>query len=661
MKIYDSENIRNVAILGHSGSGKSNMLESIEYTVGIINKITAPNENFQISNITTLSSIEYQNMKYNFLDIPGSSDFAGELESGLVASAGAIIVIDGTSDLSIGTEMALEITENRNIPKFIFINKIDSEKSNYNKIILSLREKYGKKIAPFHVPWGKGEDFKGHINVVDLYARQYNGKECENAEIPNNYDDEIKEIREMLLESVAETEEELLDKYFAGVEFTTEEIHRGLRKGVLNGSLIPVICGSTYKNIGLHTTLDMVREYLPSPKDNKKNINISEFIGQVFKTVIDPFVGKISYIKILSGEIKEDTEIYNVNKQEYEKIGKIYTMVHNEMKELNKGTMGDIVLVNKLSYTGNSDTLSKSTDIKPLDRISFPKEQMMIAIKPKNKSDEDKLSTSLNKIIEEDSSLYFRRIQETSQTILGVQGEMHANYIISKLKDRYGVTVEQIELKVPYKETIKGRSDVQGKHKKQSGGHGQYGDVKIRFSPTNEEFVFQEEIVGGVVPKSYIPAVEKGLVEAMKEGVLAKFPVTNVKAVLYDGSYHDVDSSEMSFKLAAALAFRKGMAEANPILLEPIMKLKIVVQEENVGDIMGDITKKRGRILGLQTLSNGKQEITASAPMSETFKYSNDLRSMTQGRGTFEMELEKYEEVPQELAKKIIEKANQER
>lgn len=657
MKIYSSSNIRNVGILGQSGSGKSNMLESIEYTVGLISRISSPNDVVKSSNVTTLSSVEYQGMKYNFLDMPSYSDFYGELESGLSAIASAIVVIDSTADLSVGTEIALEITEERKIPKFIFINKVDSEKSNYSKILGQLRDKYGKKIAPFHIPWGNGENFKGHINVVDLFARRYNGKECDTVKMPEEYLEEVQEVREMLLESVAETEEELMNKFFDGIEFTTEEIHRGLRKGVLEGTIIPVICGSTYKNIGLHTTLEMVRDYLPSPIDNKKNINISEFIGQVFKTVIDPFVGKISYIKVLSGEIKNDSDIYNVNKREYEKVSKIFTISHGEMIELSKATMGDIVILTKLNSLQNSDTISKNEKQEELELINFPKEQMMVAIQAKNKSDEDKISTALHKIREEDSSLYWRRVIETSQTILGVQGEIHANSVISKLKDRYGVEVLIEDLRVPYKETIKGTSDVQGKHKKQSGGHGQYGDVKIRFSYSpDKEFDFSEEIVGGVVPKGYIPAVEKGLLESMKEGVMAKYPVTNIKAVLYDGSYHDVDSSEMAFKLAANLAFKKGMLEANPVLLEPIMELKIIVPEDNVGDIMGDITKKRGKILGMNAVSKDKQEIIAEAPMSETFKYSNDLKSMTQGRGYFEMKLVKYEEVPAEISKKIIDK-----
>ncbi len=660
MKIYDIESIRNIAILGQTGAGKSNFIESLEYTVGLTKRITNPTDESKMSSTTTLNSLEYQNMKYNFLDIPGYSDFSGELESGLTACAGAIIVVDATSDVSIGTENAFEVTDDRKIPKFVFVNKVDSDKADYDKIIRELKNKFGKRIAPFHVPWGKADSFKGHINVVDLFARKYNGKDCENAPMPD--DIEVEEIRNMLLEAVAETSEELMDKYFAGEEFTTQEIHVGLRKGVLDGSLVPVICGSSYKNIGIHTTFDMIKEYMPSPLDNVKiNSSVKEFTAQIFKTVIDPFLGVLSYAKVISGELKPDTEVYNINKNETERIGKIYTWVHTDLVELQKAVVGDIVVFNKLNYTKNSDTLSINPKANALPEIKFPKEQMLVAIEPANKADDDKISNALHKLRDEDSSFYWRRDQETGQTVLGVQGEIHANTIINKLSKKYGVKVLTTELKVPYKETIKGVSDVQGKYKKQSGGHGQYGDVKIRFSHSEDEkFVFEEEIVGGVVPKSYIPAVEKGLVEALKEGVLAGYPATNIKAVLYDGSYHDVDSSEMSFKIAAAMAFKKGMEQANPVLLEPIMELRITIPEEYVGDIMGDINKKRGRVLGMESLGN-KHLIVANAPMAETFKYINDLKSMTQGRGSFEMEFERYEEVPYDIAKKIIEKANSEK
>ena len=656
MRIYESDSIRNVSILGHSGAGKSNMAESLEFIAGLTTRISNPGDNAKISNSLALHTIEYQSLKFNFLDIPGYSDFFGELESGLSATDSAIIIVDGTTDLSVGTETALELADSRNIPRFIFVNKIDSEKADYEKILGQLREKYGKRIAPFHVPWGKAESFKGHINVVDMYARQFNGTECQNAEIPDNMDEEIIPVREMLLEAVAETSEDLMDKFFNGEEFTTAEIHKGLRQGVLSCDIIPVICGSTFKNIGLHTTFDIVRDYLPAPKDNPKvNSEKKEFVCQIFKTVIDSFLGKVSYAKVLSGELKPDSEVYNINKRSKERVGKISTLVNNKLEELPKAVYGDIVLFTKFLETQTSDTLSSSEKESTVQNITFPKPQLLVAVEPLNKADEEKFSTGLQKLMEEDPSFTWERNMETGQTVIGVQGELHSTTLIEKLKSKFGIDVKVINLKVPYRETIKGTSDVQGKYKKQSGGHGQYGDVKIRFSHVEDEhFVFEEIVVGGSVPKSYIPAVEKGLREAMNRGVLAGFPATNIKAVLYDGSYHDVDSSEMSFKIASNLAFKKGMEEAKPVLLEPIMELTIITPEEYVGDIMGDINKKRGRIIGMDSHKETKQKVMAEIPMVETFKYANDLKAMTQGRGYFEMNLIRYEEVPFDLAKKII-------
>ena len=662
MRIYESDSIRNVAILGHSGAGKSNMTEALEYTAGLTARISNPNDNVKISSSTTLHAVEYQSLKFNFLDIPGYTDFFGELESGLAAADGAVIIVDGTTDLSVGTETSLELTDNRNIPKFIFVNKIDSEKADYEKTLSQLRKKYGKRIAPFHVPWGKAEAFKGHINVVDMYAREYDGKECQNASIPDNMDKEIQTVRDMLLEAVAETSEELMDKYFNGEEFTTAEIHKGLREGVLNGSVIPVVCGSTFKNIGLHTTFDMIRDYLPAPRDNKKvKSEKKEFVCQIFKTVIDSFLGRVSYAKVLSGELKPESEIYNINKRIKERVGKISTVVLEKLTDIPKAVYGDIIVFTKLANTQTSDTLSNSEKEPSVPNISFPKAQMLVAIEPLNKADDEKISTGLQKLLEEDASFIWNRNMETGQTVLGVQGDLHTITLIEKLKNKFGVEVKTEELKVPYRETITGQSDVQGKYKKQSGGHGQYGDVKIRFMPTDEHFIFEETVVGGSVPKSYIPAVEKGLKESLVHGVLAGYPVTNMKAVLYDGSYHDVDSSEMSFKIAANLAFKKGMLEAKPVLLEPIMELSIIVPEEYIGDIMGDINKKRGRVIGMESHKNTKQKITAEAPMAETFKYANDLKAMTQGRGYFEMKLLKYEEVPYDLAKKIIDETNKDK
>jgi len=654
MRVYESDKIRNIAILGHSGSGKSNLMEAINYTVKLTNKISKPTDEPKLTSSMNLYSLEWSNHKYNFIDTPGYFDFEGETVSAMAAASGTIIVVDGTTDLQVGTDKALELTDEYQTPRFIFVNKIDSEKSDYDKIVEQLRARYGKKIAPFHVPWGHAENFKGFINVVDLFAREYNGKECVTVDMPTDMDSEIEPVREMLMESVAESDEELMDKYFAGDTFTVDEIHKGLRAGVLNGDIIPVLCGSTAKNIGIHTLLDMIWDYLPSPVDEGDIYDKEEFAGQIFKTLVDPFVGKISFAKIHEGAVKPDSELYNINKGHKERIPKVFALINGEYKELEKAVAGDIVAFTKLQDTSTGDTLAFSSKFEPYKKLVFPKPQMLVAIEPVNRGDEEKISSGLHRFMDEDPSFNWERNAETKQTVLGVQGEIHVNNIKDKLKEKFGVDVNLLDLKVPYRETIKGKSDVQGKHKKQSGGHGQYGDVKIKFEPSEEPFEFKEEIFGGSVPKSYIPAVEKGLREAMEHGPLSGFPVTNIRAILYDGSYHDVDSSEMAFKMAASIAFKKGMEEAKPVLLEPVMKLKIIVPEEYMGDIMGDINKKRGRVLGMEPYKGTKQMIHAEAPQSETFKYAIDLKAMTQGKGYFEMEFARYEEVPSQMAQKII-------
>ncbi len=655
MKVYESDKIRNIVILGHGGSGKTNLTEAILYTNKVLNRISKPNEAMNMTSTLNLIPIEWNDHKYNFIDTPGYFDFYGEVTSAMKACAGSIIVVDGTTDLQVGTDKALEITDENNTPRFIFVNKIDSEKANYNKVLEQLRDIYGKKIAPFHIPMGKDKEFKGFINVVDMFAREYNGNECITVEIPEDTKDLIDPVREMLLESVAESDEALLDKYFNGETFTIEEIHKGLRKGVISGDIIPVLCGSTAKNIGIHTLLDMVWDYMPSPMDIGYEDNGNKFSGIVFKTFVDPFIGKISLLKVCEGELTSDMEIYNVNKRQKEKIAHLYTLRNGQQIEIEKAMAGDIIAITKLNEVQTGDTLSSHQNRDPFEGIDFPKPQIYMAIEPLNKGDEEKIGIGLHRLIEEDPSFKWFRNNETKQTLIGGQGEIHINAIKDKLKEKFGVDVRLSDLKVAYRETIKGKADVQGKHKKQSGGHGQYGDVKIKFEPAGDSFIFEEKIFGGSVPKQYIPAVEKGLKESLDTGILAGFPVTNIKATLYDGSYHDVDSSEMAFKIAASIAFKKGMESATPTLLEPIMKLKIVVPEDYMGDIMGDINKKRGRILGMEPAPRGKQIIYAEAPQGETFRYAIDLRSMTQGRGYFEMEFERYEEVPSQLMNKIIE------
>ena len=642
MKVYDSNKLRNVAILGHSGSGKSNLIDALAYTTNISKKMPKISDKVNMTYSIGLAPIEHNGVKYNFLDTPGYFDFSGEVISALRASDAAIIVIDATSPIQVGTEKSLELTEN--MPKIMFINKIDNEKARYKDAIEMLREKYDNKIVPMISPIYKDKKFVKLHNVLENLDDDLDGE----------FKEQVASVKEALMEHIAETDDNILDKYFNGEELTPEEIQKGIIIGIQSGDIIPVICGSTINNIGTEEILQTIGSYI-EPKYDKSDEPLKAL---VFKTMVDPFIGKMSYIKIVQGKMKKDSEVMNINRDIKERISNLYTMKNGELEEVDYANAGDIVVVTKINSLQTGNTLASSSDAELLEDIALPKPQIYYAIVPKNKGEEDKIGSSLNKIAEEDPSIHWYRNPETKQTLVGGQGELHINTVKNKMKEKFGVDVDLEDIKVAYRETIKGSSDVQGKHKKQSGGHGQYGDVKIKFTRSNNDFEFAEEIFGGSVPKSYIPAVEKGLKDSMQKGILAGYPVTNIKAVLYDGSYHDVDSSEMAFKMAAGLAFKKGMEEAQPILLEPIMKLVITVPEEYMGDVMGDINKRRGKILGMEPDGKRRQVIFAEAPQSETFKYAIDLRSMTQGRGFFEMELERYSEVPQQLASKIIAEAN---
>lgn len=641
MKVYDNSMIRSISILGHSGCGKTNLIEAISFITNSKNKTPKLSDKVNMTYSMGLVPTEYNEYKYNLLDTPGYSDFNGEVISALSASDAAIIVVDATTDIQVGTEKALELTEN--IPKIIFINKIDNEKSRYKDTLEMLRDKYGNNIVPMIIPIYKDKKF---IKLHNIFENMDT--------LEGEFKSQAISVKEALLELIAETDDEILEKYFSGEELSNNDIQKGLIIGMQRGDIIPVICGSTLNNIGTIDILETVSKYL-EPRYTKQS---NDFKGLIFKTRVDPFVGKMSYLKVTQGSLSKDDEVFNLNKNIKEKIDSLYTINNNELIETNNAKCGDIVVLTKINSLQTGNTLCSNANEQDLYELNFPKPQIYYAISPKNKGDEEKVSATLNKMIEEDPTLNWYRNKETKQALIGGQGELHINNIKTKMKEKFGVDVNLEDLKVGYRETIKGYSYAQGKHKKQSGGHGQYGDVKIKFERSKEEFEFEEDIFGGAVPKQYIPAVEKGLKDCMKKGILAGYPVTNIKATLYDGSYHDVDSSEMAFKMAASIAFKKGIEQAQPILLEPIMKLKITVPEEYMGDIMGDINKRRGKILGIELGSRGKQIIYAQAPQAETFKYAIDLRSMTQGRGYFEMELEKYSELPNQLAQKVIENAN---
>ncbi len=683
MKDYKVDRIRNVALLGHGGSGKTTLTESILFNLEQVNRMGKVTEGNTVSDFdkeeiargfsigSSVIPVEWNDSKYNILDTPGYFDFVGEVFGSLRVAGGAVIMVDATSGIEVGTEKAWKFTEKREMPKIIFVNKMDKENVNYVKIIKELKDTFGKKIAPFAIPIGDADNFKGFVNVVDLIGREYNGKECVDVEVPEDLKPRINPVRDMLIESVAESDEALMEKYFEGEEFTLEEIHAGLRTGVLSGEIVPVLIGSADKGIGVHTLLNMVYDYMPTPKDMHDGEYVGEhpethekevrkvddnepFSAYVFKTIVDPFVGKISLFKVYSGKLTKDSELYNATRDETEKMGSLFMMRGKTQIETNQVVSGDIAATAKLQYTETGDTLCSKDHPIVYPGVNLPRPCLFMAIEPKAKGDEEKIGSSLHKLTEEDPSFIIERNKETKQLLIGGQGTMQVSVVTHKLKNIFGVEVELHDPKIAYRETIKGVATVQGKHKKQSGGSGQYGDVHIKFEPSTEEFVFEEKIFGGSVPRQYIPAVEKGLRDCLERGVLAGCQVVNVKATLLDGSYHNVDSNEMAFKTAATLAFKKGMEQAQPVLLEPIMHVEIYVPDEYMGDIMGDMNKRRGRILGMEPDEKGTQKVIAEAPQAEMFKYATDLTSMTQAKGFFNMRFERYEEVPMQIAARVI-------
>ncbi len=683
MKGYTSDAIRNVALIGHGGCGKTTLLEALLFDTGVISRMGKVEEKNTVSDYdkmemekgysinATVVSAEYNETMINFVDTPGYFDFIGEMKSALRAVESAIVVVDASAGIQVGTVKAWKAVHS-DMPAFFLINKMDKENVDFEKVLASLREKFGKIVTPFMLPIMDGEELKGYVNVVNQKAYKFTGKGSEEMEVPQDKTDMMEEYRQMLIESVAESDEELLDKFFEGEEFTDAEIQKGLRAGINAGTLAPVMVCSAMKVVGIKALLEMICDYFPTPKDHKEYVGLNEddetevracssdepASAFVFKTLVDPFVGKISMMKVISGVIKSGSEYYNMHAQRSEKIGKLFFMRGKSQFDASAAEAGDIAAVSKLQYAKTGDTLCDKASQIRYPEIFFPEPSLQMAIVPKAKGDEEKIGTGLNKLMEEDPSFTVIRNPETHQMLIGGQGEIQIGIIMAKLKEKFGVDVKIESQRIPYRETIKGNSDVQGKHKKQSGGAGQYGDVHIRFSPSMEDFEFNEELFGGSVPKSYVPAVEKGLRECLNKGPLAGYPVVNVKAVLYDGSYHDVDSNEMAFKIAASLAFKKGIAEAKPILLEPIMHVEILVPDEFMGDVMGDLNKRRGKILGMEPLAD-EQKLMAEVPMAEMLTYAITLRSMTQARASFRMYFERYEEIPMQLSQKIIDDAKQ--
>lgn len=622
---------------------------------------------FSIS--TAVATCDWSGTKFNIIDTPGYFDFVGEVQEGVRVADAALIVLSGKSGLTVGAEKAWKYAEDAGIPKMIFINKVDDERVNYYGVLEQLREKYGKRIAPFQVPIREGDTITGFVNVVEGEARKFDGNRTITAAMPEGMDEEIAPVREMINEAVAESSEELMEKYFAGEPFTPEETYAALRAGVAAGDIVPVLCGSAYNKLGISSLMNAIGAYFPASdaseeffiakkadgSDARRRVSVNDPLAAlVFKTVADPYVGRLSYFKVYSGIMTPDTTVYNSVTESNERIGKIYALVGKKQVEVEKLNAGDIGAVTKLANTGTGDTLCSITDRVVIDGIDFAKPNTALAAVPKAKGDEDKISQGLSKLTDEDKTFEIENNSETHQTLIRGMGEQHIDILVSKLKNKFGVEVSLTEPKVAYRETIRGKVKVEGKHKKQSGGHGQYGHVWIEFEPCDSDsLVFEEKVFGGAVPKNYFPAVEKGLQESMKHGVIAGYPVVGVKATLLDGSYHPVDSSEMAFKTAASLAFKAGMEQAKPVLLEPIGHLNVYVPDSYTGDIIGDINKRRGQMLGMTPQGDGITLIEGEVPMSEMTSYSSDLRSMTQAKGSFEFAFERYQEAPPQVAEKI--------
>ena len=684
MKNYEARKIRNVALLGHSSSGKTTLTEAFLYQTGVTKRMGRVEDGNTVSDFnkeeiargislgTAVVPVEWGDYKFNFLDTPGYFDFYGEMYGAKRASEGSILVVDASAGVEVGTEKAWKNLEKYNTPRYVFLNKLNKEDIDFNKVLEELKTELGNKVIPVALPLFEAGKFVGYIDVLDEAAFKYDGLKKAEVPVPEDQKEQVEEIREALMEMVAESDEDLMEKYFSGEKFTTEEIKLGMRNAVRDSSLAPLIVGAADECIGVDMILEVVSKYFPSPitadpaaaTKNDKEIEVSfkepAFSALVFKTVVDPFVGKLSLFRVVSGKITKDTEIYNPNRDKTERLGSLFFPRGKTQIEATEICAGDIGATSKLDFTKTGDTLSTKAVPIMFEPIEYPPASLFMAVFPKNKGDDEKIGMALNRLTEEDPTLIVERNSETKELLIGGQGNMQLSVIVNKLKSDFGVDVDLRNPKIAYRETIKGKSDVQGKHKKQSGGAGQYGDVHIRFEPCEDLFVFNEEVFGGAVPRNYFPAVEKGLQECLQHGVLAGYPVVNIKATLYDGSYHAVDSNETAFKIAASLAFKKGMEEAKPILLEPVMQYTISIPEDYLGDVMGDMNKRRGKILGMEQQADGSQKVLAEAPHSEMFEYAIDLRAMTQARGSFTMEFVRYEEVPSNIAEKIIAESKEE-
>jgi len=682
MKDYTAKRLRNVCLLSHGGAGKSTLAEAMMFNTGVLDRFGKiadgttttdydPEEiKRKISINLAIAPFEWNDYKVNLIDTPGYFDFVGEVKQGIRAAESAVILISAKDGVAVGTEKSWEYANEDKLPRLIFINKMDDENADFDKAVEQSIEIFGKSVCPFQLPILADGKMTGIVDIVNNKAYKINKDGADLIDMPSDMEGRVEEIRESIKEAIAETSEELMEKYFGGEEFTDEEASNGIREALSSCSIVPVYCGSAFQNAGIKLFMDAIIEYCPNPSQKgvlkafKANTEDAVELrpaedesvsALVFKTIADPFVGKISIFKVCSGTLRIDNVLYNATSEKTEKIAQLFVLRGKKQVATDRLIAGDIGAAAKLQSTNTNDTLSDNAKRVVLDKIVFPAPCISLAVEPKAKGDEEKISSGLQRLQDEDMTFKFSINTETKQQIISGMGEQHLDVIVSKLKSKFNVDINLVDPKVPYRETIRKKVTVEGRHKKQTGGHGQYGHVKIEFEPADtDDFEFAEKVFGGAVPKQYFPAVEKGLREAIARGVLAGYPVVKLRATLLDGSYHDVDSSEMAFKLAARLAYRNGLPAASPIILEPIDKVEVTIPDSYMGDIIGDLNKRRGRIMGMEPQAGGIQQVLAEVPAAEMFKYANDLRSMTQGRGSFSEKFERYEEAPANISQKII-------
>ncbi len=674
MKVYKAENIRNVALISHVGAGKTSLVDAALYDSGAATRQGKVDEGSSVADYDpdelkrsmTLNAkvlpVEWKNTKINFIDTPGYADFSGEVKAALRIADAALVVVTAEKGVEVGTELTWQYADERNLPRMVVVNKLDRENTSFDNALKSLRDQFGLKVVPLQIPIGEQSGFRGVVDLVSQKGYTFEGgNKVQEVPIPAELKESISSYREQLIESAVESDDTIMEKFLEGEELSDEEILSVVKQGTRTGQLIPVLCAAGSKNIGVQTLLDAIVDYMPSaaesvPEDVKAfDDNLSVF---VFKTAAAQ-VGTISTFRVYSGTLKPDMHVYNVQTKADERIGQLITQRGKNQENATEVPAGDIGAVAKLSNTRTGDTLASSKDsTDSLEPVNFPAPCYIVAVFPKSQADLDKMSNALSRVVEEDRTLRVSRDPETAEVLLSGMGESHIQIAVEGIKRKYGVDLEVREPRVSYRETIRKKARANGRHKRQSGGHGQFGDVWLEIEPlpmdSEETFVFEDKIVGGVVPGQFIPGVEKGVRESLKRGFISGNPMVYVKVALVDGKYHPVDSSAQSFEIAASLGMQEAVPQASPTLLEPVMNVVITVPESNMGDVMSDINTKRGRVMGMAPLENGIQQITATAPQAEMLRYATDLRSITQGRGSFTMEFAQYEEVPANIQQEIV-------